>query len=210
MKPDDVDIIEKTTPFDGYFQVDRYRLKHRLFEGGWSGEMTREVFERGHIAAVLPYDPKTDKIVLIEQCRPGAFAALSSPWFDDDASPWLLECVAGVIDAGETPESVARREMVEEAGCEVLDLAPIYHLLASPGGSSESIFCYCARIDASGAGGVHGLDHEHENIRVLPMDADNALKLLAEGRIINAATIICLQWFAQNRQSLRQKWSPSP
>ena len=116
LSPADVKVVERATPFQGYFRLDHYRLKHRLFEGGWSGEMSREVFERGHAVAVLPYDPDRDEVVLIEQFRPGAYAALASEWFDDGASPWLVECVAGIIDKGENPDDVARRELIEEPG----------------------------------------------------------------------------------------------
>ena len=69
------EILEKTRVYDGFFKIDRYRLRHRLHAGGWSGVMTREVFERGHAAAVLPYDPERDAVVLIEQFRIGAYAA---------------------------------------------------------------------------------------------------------------------------------------
>ena len=95
-------------------------------------------------------------------------------------SPWLLECVAGIIEEGESPEDVARRETVEEAGCEILDLFPVCHYLASPGGSSESIFVFCARVDASTAGGVFGLAEEHEDIRVRAIAAAQAELDLAE------------------------------
>ena len=133
---DDVEVVEKTTPYDGYFKLDIYRLKHKLFEGGWSGEMTREIFERGHAVSVLPYDPVLDHVVLIEQFRPGAYAALASDWFDGDASPWLIECVAGIIEKGEDPEDVARRETVEETGCRLGEIIPVCHYLSSPGGTS--------------------------------------------------------------------------
>ncbi|MEQ8695449.1 MAG: NUDIX domain-containing protein, partial [Bauldia litoralis] len=105
---DDVDILEKTTPYKGRFQIDRYRLRYHRFDGAWSEPVLREVFERGHAAAVLPYDPVRDEVVLIEQFRPGPLAA-------GEASPWLIEIVAGIIDPGETPEEVVRREADEEA-----------------------------------------------------------------------------------------------
>ena len=132
---DDVDIREKRTVYQGHFRIDRYRLRHRLHEGGWSAEMSREVFERGHAAAVLPYDPIRDEVVLIEQFRVGAYAA--------GKSPWLVEIVAGIIDPGETPEEVVRREAREEAGLEVGALERIADYLSSPGGASES-WCFSA------------------------------------------------------------------
>ncbi len=207
LSPADVKVVERATPFQGYFRLDHYRLKHRLFEGGWSGEMSREVFERGHAVAVLPYDPDRDEVVLIEQFRPGAYAALASEWFDDGASPWLVECVAGIIDKGENPDDVARRELIEETGLEAIQLTQLFHYLASPGGSSESVFLYCARIDSANAGGVYGMTDEHENIRVFSVSADEAFKLMDQGRIINAMTIIGLQWLRANGDHIRIEWS---
>ena len=208
MAEDDVEIIEKTTPFNGYFQIDRYRLRHRLFEGGWSGEFEREIFERGHAVSVLLLDPVLDRVVLIEQFRAGAFAALASPWFDKGASPWLVESIAGIIEDGESPEDVARRETREEAGCEILDLVPICHYLVSPGGTSESVFVFLGRVDATKAGGVHGLDAEHEDIRVLAVPTAEALGWLDEGRIVNAMTIIALQWLRANHTEMLSRWHP--
>ncbi len=203
----DVEVVEKTSPFEGFFRIDSYRLKHRLFEGGWSGEISREIFERGHAVAVLPYDPNLDRVVLIEQFRAGAYAALASDWFDDGASPWLVECVAGIIEKGEAPQDVARRETVEETGCAISTIIPICHYLVSPGGSSESVFLYCGKVDASQADGVYGLTDEHENIRVFNVSSEEALEMLNEGRIINGLTIIALQWLAANRQRIRNEWS---
>ncbi len=203
---DDVEVVEKTSPFKGYFRVDKYRLKHRLFEGGWSPEMIREVFERGHAVAVLLFDPDLDRTVMIEQFRPGAYAALASEWFDDGASPWLMECVAGIIEKGENPEDVARREAVEETGCEIREIQPICHYLASPGGSSESVFIFCGCVDASNAEGVFGISEEHENIRAFSLPTSEAFRLLDEGRIINAMTIIGLQWLRVNHVRLLDDW----
>ena len=207
MKPRDVEIIAKEDAFQGYFRIDRYRLKHRRFEGGMGGEISREIFERGHAACCLLYDPDLDKLVLIEQFRMGAYAALTSPWFDEgEASPWLIEIIAGIIEDGEDPEQVVRREAREEAGCENGEIEPLFHYLVSPGGSSESMFAFCGRVDASNAGGVHGLEQEGEDIRVLVVDVRDAFEMLDAGRIINGMTLIPLQWFRAHHQKLRRRW----
>ncbi|MEE9139477.1 MAG: ADP-ribose diphosphatase [Alphaproteobacteria bacterium] len=198
MTRDDVEIIEKTPAFEGYFRIDRYRLRHRLHEGGWSGEMTREVFERGHAAAMLPYDPALDRVVLIEQFRIGAFAA--------GVDPWLVEVVAGIIEPGETAEEVVRREALEETGCPVQKLVPICEFLVSPGGTSESIALFCGRVDAAGAGGIHGQAEEHEDIRVMALPFAKAKELVETGRIDNATALISLQWLILNRERLRREW----
>lgn len=208
---DDVRVVEKTREHDGYFKIDRYTLKHKKHEGGWTEPIMREVFERGHATAVLLYDPDLDRLVFIEQFRPGAYAAFNSPWFDEKThTPWMLECVAGIIDIGETPEDVAKRESLEEADCTVTDMEPIAHYLVSPGGTSESIFLFCGRIDALSAGGVHGLDHEGEDIRVVSVATEQALQWLDAGKFDNAMTLIAMQWLKLNRQMLKQKWSVKP
>lgn len=193
-----IEIIEKTTPFKGYFQIDRYRLRHRKFDGGWTHTMEREIFERGHAAAAVLYDPQADRVVLIEQFRLGAHAA--------GFEPWLIEVVAGIIDPGETPEEVVRREAIEEAGCEITDLEPIGRFLATPGGSSESLTLFCGRVDASTAGGIHGLEHEGEDIRVLPLPREEALSRLAQGAISNFTAVVALQWLALNYTRIMRIW----
>jgi len=198
----DFELIEKATVFQGYFRMDRYRFRHRLFAGGWSGEVVREVFERGHAVVVLPYDPERDAVVMIEQFRIGAAAA--------DVPMWQREVVAGIIDPGETPEAVARREAREEAGCEIRDLIPIYHYLASPGGTSETIWLFCGRVDSRGIGGIHGLPEEHEDIRVEVVPFPEVRGRLESGQIGNAPTIIALQWLLLNRDALRARWLGPP
>ncbi len=196
---DDVELVEKTTPYDGYFRIDVYRLRHKRFDGGWTEVMSRELFERGRATVVLPYDPRRDAVVLIEQFRIGAYAA--------GINPWLIEPVAGIVKPGESPEAVARREAVEEAGCEIAELEPIGTVLSSPGGCSEVLHLYCGRVDSAGVGGIHGLPHEHEDIRAFTLPLDTALERLAKGEYNNASTVITLQWLALNRDRLKKKWS---
>ena len=193
-----VEIIERTTAFDGYFRVERYRLRHRLYRGGMGPEIVREVFERGQVAAVLPVDPQRDEVVLIEQFRIGAYAV---GW-----DPWLLEGVAGIIEPGEDAESVCRREAREEADCELTELVPIAHFISSPGAVTETVHLYCGRTDSTHLGGVFGLAEEGEDIMVKVMRLADALELLENGRIVNAKTIIALQWLALHYQDLKRRW----
>lgn len=198
--PRRVEIVKKETPFKGYFQIDRYTLRHELFDGGMGPEVSREVFERGHAACVVPYDPQRDEVVLIEQFRPGAYAS-------GDENPWLIEIVAGIIDPGETPENVVRRESVEEASLAVTDLHNLGTHLMTPGGSSESMAIYVGRCDASGAGGTHGLQDEGEDIRVFTASSDEAIAMVRDGRIRNAMTGLALLLFDGVREDLQREWS---
>lgn len=193
-----VEILDQTVCYDGFFRIERYRLRHRLFNGDWSRELVREVFERGHAAAVLPYDPVLDRVVLIEQFRIGALHA--------PGGPWLLEIVAGMIEAGETAEAVVRREAVEESGCHIHQVVPICEYLVSPGGTSERISLFCGRVDAAKAGGTHGLDEEEEDIRVIVVSAQEAFARLQAGSIRAAAPIIALQWLMLHRDAVRRQW----
>lgn len=192
-------IIDKTLCYKGFFRVERYRLRHELFAGGPGGEITRELFERGHAAAVVLYDPDMDSVVMVEQFRIGAL--------DSPGKPWMLEFVAGIVEKGETPEAVVRRESVEEAGCAADDLIPIATCTLSPGACSERMHLFCARVDASRAGGIHGLRDEGEDIRVHVLRFDEAFAMLEAGDISSATPIIGLQWLALNRVRLREKWS---
>lgn len=193
-----VELIGKATLFQGYFRVDRYTLRHETFAGGMSEEIAREVFERGHAAAALPYDPVRDEIVLLEQFRVGALAA---GW-----EPWLIEVVAGIVEDGETPEDVARRETLEEAGLAAQTLEHAASILVSPGGTSETLELFCARVDSTDAGGIFGLDHEAEDIRAFVLPGSEVAALLASGKVKNATALIALQWFALNRDRLRTAW----
>ena len=197
--PEGVELIERKTIFQGWFRIDRLTLRHTLFKGGWTQPFTREVFERGHAAAVLLYDPVRDAVALTEQFRVGAFSA--------GFPPWSVEIVAGIIDAGETGETTAIRESREEAGAEVTDLIPIAHVTATPGGSSESVRLYCARIDSSKMGGLFGLEAESEDIRVFVIPAAEALAWTESGRIVNVVSIAAIQWLALHKDAVRKKWS---
>lgn len=190
-RDNDVELQERETVYQGYFRMDRYRLRHRRHDGSWSRPLQREVLERGHAVAVLPYDAVRDRVVLIEQFRAGPYA--------HGGEPWQIEIVAGIIDAGETPEAVVRREAREEAGCvlgpELLRVASYY---MSPGAVSEHMQVFVAATDSDGLGGVHGLDEEDEDIKVMVLPAGEAYEMVAAGRIANSPAIIALQWLQLN------------
>lgn len=194
----DYEVISREVLYEGVFRMVRLHLKHKLFNGNWGDVISREVMERKSAVAVLPYDPILDKVVLIEQFRPGC---LSKP-----DSPWLIETVAGVYDGEESSAEVAYRETEEEAGCKVLDLQPIYEYFVSPGGSNEHLALYCARVDASVSGGLFGLAQENEDIRAFAISVDEALELLKNGSINTSPPIIALQWLQLNREWLRKLW----
>ncbi|MDD3610673.1 MAG: NUDIX domain-containing protein [Halothiobacillaceae bacterium] len=188
------ELLEREELYGGFFRLERYTLRYQRYDGGWNGPLQREMFERGHAVAVLPYDPVRDAVVLIEQFRPGALEA--------PGGPWMTEIVAGMIDAGERAEDVARREGVEEAGLVFEKLMPITRYWVSPGGTTESIVLYCGLIDSTGAGGLHGLVEEHEDIRVSVVSRAEAMARVEDGSICSAAPIIALQWLALNRERL--------
>ncbi|HZD25669.1 MAG TPA: NUDIX domain-containing protein [Alphaproteobacteria bacterium] len=197
-EPRKVELLSRETVFQGHYRVDRYRLRHSQFAGGLGPEISREVFERGHAVAVLPYDPVRDEVVLLEQFRVAPYAC------GDEA--WMLEIVAGLTEPGEALEDVARRETQEEAGLALQALKPVARYYTSPGAVTEHVTVYAGRVDAAGAGGIHGLDHEGEDIRVTVVPASEALEMLEAGRFRNSPALIAMQWFALNREALRREW----
>lgn len=193
----DIEVLSKETVFRGFFKMIKYRFKHRLFAGGWSQIVEREMFERGPAVAMLPYDPIRDEIVLIEQIRVGAL---------EEKTPWQLEIIAGILDEGETLEATARREAYEEAGLTVDKLSFTYAYYPSSGGCNERLHVYIGSIDASEVSSTGGLDSEDEDIRTHVVSRDQAFALLKDGRIENGAAIVALQWLALNREQLLKDW----
>ena len=191
----DFELLSKTDLYQGFFKLEQYKFKHKLFAGGWSEEITREVFERGNAVVVLPYDPVLDQIVLIEQVRAPALASTNSIW--------LLELVAGMIEPGESHEQVAQRELMEEAGLDCSSMAFINSYLVSPGGSTERFYLYLGLVDASKASGLHGLEHEHEDIKVHVVSREQAYQWVQSGVIDNASTVLGIQWLMLNYQQYR-------
>jgi ADP-ribose pyrophosphatase len=194
---DDVEIVREEKLYKRFFRVDKIFLRHKLFEGGWGKEIGRELFMRGNAVAVVLYDPVRDQIGMVEQFRIGAM--------NEPTGPWLFEVVAGMIEAGEQPEEVARRELLEEANISPYAMEYICQYLSSPGGTDEKLHLFCGLCDLSNAGGVYGLAEESEDIRVHVLDANDVFASLYSGMFNNAAALICLQWLQMNRDRLRQQ-----
>ncbi len=193
----DIEIVSKETLFQGFFRMVKYRFKHKLFQGGWSETIERELFERGHAAALLPYDAVRDQVVIIEQVRVGTL---------EKRQPWQLEIVAGIIDRDESAMDVVRREAVEEAGVEIGRIESVTSYYPSAGGCSEKLDVYVGEVDSSQASGIHGLDYEGEDIKVHVMSRQQAYQLVKDGTIENGASIIALQWLELNYEQLQSKW----
>lgn len=197
----DLELISKRNLYKGFFELVEYRFRHRLFNGEWSGEIRREVFERGNAGVVLPYDPIRDEIVLIEQIR--------IPAVESSKTPWLLEAVAGMVEPGESTEDVVRREAIEEAGLTLKRCDKMLSYLSSPGGTTERMDVYVGEVDSSQAEGIHGLASENEDIRVHVVSREQGYRWVESGVIDNAATVIAIQWLELHYPQLKQKWITS-
>ncbi len=193
------EILERRRRHDGFFKLDLLRLRHERFDGGWSVPLRRELFLQREAVAALPYDPRRDRVVLIEQFRAGAIEA--------PEGPWLVEAVAGLREPGEDPEEVARREVAEETGLAVgrLERAGAYR--SSPGATNELVHVYLAEVEAPAEGGIHGLAGEHEDIRSMVVTADEAFAWLETGRVTAATAVVPLLWLRVHRPRLRRLWT---
>ncbi|MCP8686024.1 NUDIX domain-containing protein [Marinobacterium sedimentorum] len=181
----------------GFFKLDRVTVTHRCFLGG-EVSIERELYRRRDAVCVLPYDPVLRAVVLIEQFRIGTL--------DHPRGPWQLELVAGLVEPGESAADVARREAVEEADLQLGAIEAISRFTPSPGAAREYIDLLCAQVDASQAGGVHGLAEEGEDILVHVLSLDDACALVREGVIDNAPAIIAIQWLQMHSPRLEQQW----
>jgi ADP-ribose pyrophosphatase len=197
-----VGVVERRLVYRGFFDFEVLKLQHRRFDGAMSDVVTREILHIPNAAAVLPYDPVTDELVLIEQFRTGAL--------HHGEGPWLLETVAGLLEPGEDPVAAARREIVEEAGLEAGRLEPIGVYIASPGAVTERTTVFIAEVDSTKAGGVHGLAAETEDIMSHVVACRTAFAWLEDGRIVAANAVIALRWLQVHGPALRRRWLAGP
>jgi len=177
--------------YNGFYNIEKTIFTHSLFNGGNSGLVDREQFVRGNVVGVLAHDPVLDKLALVEQFRLGARNRVDHPW--------LIEVIAGMIEPAESAQEVAVREAYEEAGITLTNVKEVMRYLASPGSTTEEVFIFYGEADLSQASGVFGLDEESEDILLHVVESDEAIKMLEDGTICNAISIIALQWFRHFR-----------
>ncbi|WP_366926890.1 NUDIX domain-containing protein [Pseudogemmobacter hezensis] len=201
-QPGDAPLVAAETlswPHRGFFALAKTSLRHRRFSGGMSDLLQREVFVATDAVTVLPYDPALDLVLLVEQFRMG-------PYMRGEPRPWLIEAVAGRIDAGESPEEAARREAREEAGITLGEIFPVADYYPSPGAHSEYIWSSVALADLSAqTGGLYGLETEGEDIRTHVIPFAEAMAWMAAGRCANAPLILSLLWLQGERDRLRRQ-----
>ncbi|QQA41531.1 gamma-glutamylcyclotransferase [Pelagovum pacificum] len=192
-----VDITSTSTGYDGFFRMRRFTFRHRRFDGALSPELGRECFVSFDATLILPYDPATDQVLLIEQLRFG-------PLMRGDPHPLVLEPVAGMVDAGETPEEGAVREAIEEAGLGIREVLPISSVYSSPGYNTDYFHCFLGLADLSGADQrLGGAEEEHEDIKSHVMSFDRAMALVDSGEINVGPLVMMLLWLARHRERLR-------
>ncbi|MCK4081527.1 MULTISPECIES: NUDIX domain-containing protein [Acinetobacter] len=187
----DVKIEARESVYQGFIQVEKVALRHRLFgENTYTPVLQRELIHRPEAAGVLIYNDEQQKFALIEQFRIGAV--------DDHESPWQLEVIAGVLDAGESAEQCLYRESLEESGCEIHTLQHLFSFYPSAGACSELFHLYTAQAKLDLNGGIFGMPDEGENIRLHILDYQDIDQLFQQNRLCNAPVIMALQWLRQH------------
>lgn len=189
-----VEVLERVERYEGFFGLSTFRLRHTLYGGGWSHEISRELFHRGACVAVLPYDPVREEVLLIEQFRIGALG--------QKEPPWVTEIVAGGIEAGETPEDVAFREAGEEAGLDLKKLHRVGSFFTSPGGTGERVTLFIGLVEGPLEGGLHGLAEEGEDIRSFVLTLSDAEKAVESGVVDSMIPAYAIQWLMSHRHIL--------
>ena len=196
-QPGDLATVAQRHPYARFFAIEEVDISWRRFDGTMVPPVTRAAFVSGDAVTVLPYDPLRDRVLLIEQFRAG-------PHLRGDPQAWQLEAIAGRIDPGETPETAARREAVEEAGLNLGEVLFVAGYYPSPGAVTEYLHSYVALADLpDGVAGVFGLASEHEDIRGHLIGFDRLMDLITTGEVANAPLILTAYWLARERSRLR-------
>jgi len=180
-------IINKKNLYSGFFNLNKYEFIHEKHDGDWTDKVEREIFSGAHVSTLLPYDPIKKEIILIQQFRAGVLSR-----YDND---YLYEIVAGIIDENEKPEETAKRECLEETGCEVKKIIPIQAYFPAPASSESYYHLFLGEINSFDGERIKGLEDENEDILVKSFKIENVRNMLKEKKIKNGLTLIALQWF---------------
>ena len=180
-------ILNKINLYSGFYSLNKYEFIHQKHDGEWTDKVQREVFSGAHVSTLLPYDPIKKEIVLIQQFRAGVISR-----YDDD---YLYEIVAGIIEEGENAEETAKRECLEETGCEVKKITPIQGYFPAPGSSESYYELFLGEIISFDGVRIKGLESENENILVKSFKINEVKEMLKNNQITNGSTLITLQWF---------------
>lgn len=199
-------ITSRERVYDGFFKMEELTIEMDKHDGG-TQTIKRLNFERGNAVGILPYDPVTDEVLLINEMRPGMLAAGEYPF--SDSLP------AGMIDKGETAVQAAERELEEETGVKLNNPRVINPgAFVSSGGTSEKIALVFGTVDMKQAGGVHGEAAEGESIKTVVISADEFIARAEDGRLRDMKSLASAFWLALHRDELRQKApdadAPSP
>jgi len=185
-----VEIKNRQWVKDGFYPIVKTTYSFQKFDGSWSDELHRETIHRGDIVSVIPYDPVTDSVVLIEQFRIGAY--LDAERWKENKSGVILEVVSGYVDPGETIDQAAKRELLEESGLVCDKLTSLGSVLTNPGMCDERLHFYLAKIDSRNCKGVYGCENEGENIRVRVVKRSEAMQMVQSGKIEKAGAVLAL------------------
>ena len=172
---------------DGHGKLESTTLEWRRASGEWQTQ-TRETYDRGGAATILPYNLARRTVVLVRQFRYPPYAS----GYDD----LMIEAAAGLLDDA-APEERIRLEAEEEVGYCLREVRRIFEAFTSPGALTEKIHFFVAEYEPDmrvSDGG--GLASEGEDIEVLELSIQDALAMIADGRIVDAKTIMLLQYAA--------------
>lgn len=179
-----ITLIEKRRLSDDWGILDKYTFDLKRKNGG-TVRQVREIYNRGDGAALLLYNPEKGTVVLTRQFRMPSYV-------NGNESGLLLEVCAGLLDQ-QSPEACIRNETIEETGYAIGDVEKLFEAYMSPGGVTERLHFFAARYDAAQraakGGGV-----EDEDIEVVELPFDDALTMIADGRIKDGKTIMLLQY----------------
>lgn len=180
-------IINKKNLYTGFFSLNKFEFVHQKHDGSWTEKVEREIFSGAHVSTLLPFDPIRNEIILIQQFRVGILSK--------NDEEYLYEIVAGIIDENELPEETAKRECMEETGCEVSKIVPVQSYFPAPGSSESYYHLFLGEVNSFEGERILGLENENENILVKSFKVNEVRNMLDRKKIKNGLTLIALQWF---------------